>query len=134
MALCTCEFCGRPFNSIGTKLCAECVQQVDAAYVTVRKYIYQNPGKADFSAIIEHTELSEKMLSFLINQGRIVIGNGGGRSTRCKACGAETEGTVFCERCRNKLISAKLLTASANEKTDQRAEGCKTRPLHGFKP
>lgn len=115
MALSKCDYCGRPFNSIGSGLCAECVQLMDDVYVKVRKYIYQNPGRADFSTIAESTEVPEKALSYLINQGRIVIENGTGRGIRCRACGAETQSGVLCEQCKAKLISMKLMPGSTQK-------------------
>jgi len=133
LALCKCDYCGKPFNSVGTKLCAECMQLVDEAYVKVRKYIYQNSDKADFSSIVENTEVAEKALSYLINEGRIVIENGGGRGVRCRACGTSVLSGVLCQQCKQKLISEKLMSgANKYEKPEKKTAGSKIQPLlHG---
>jgi hypothetical protein len=131
-----CDHCGKLFNSVGSKLCMECLQLADDAYIKVRKYIYQNHGKADFASIIEETEVSEKTLSYLINEGRIVIENGVGRGTRCRACGAETSSGSLCPQCTQKLISEKLMSGSTEkekekekEKENRKTAGSRVQPL-----
>jgi predicted amidophosphoribosyltransferase len=111
MPLQKCELCGRAFNSAGAKLCASCADEIDNSYIKVRKYIYQNPDKRSFAAIVEATDVSEKALSYLIDHGRVVVVDAGsGRGVRCKVCGAVTDGGTLCEKCRTRLVSEKLLT------------------------
>jgi predicted amidophosphoribosyltransferase len=131
LALCKCEFCEKPFNSFGTNLCADCSHEADDAYKKVRKYIYQNPNKVNFATIIKNTGVTEKMLSYLIDQGRIIIDGGNVGGARCKACGAKTDGDVICEKCRKKLISENLLNGtSQTENKYCNSAGCRTLPLH----
>lgn len=111
MALCTCDFCGKPFNSIGAKICPECIQQLDCVYIKVRKYIYQNPEESTFASVIEHTEVPEKFLSYLISQGRIILEDRIGTGTaRCRACGRIVSSGPFCDSCRQKLAKEKWIT------------------------
>lgn len=129
--MCKCEFCGKPFNSIGSKLCVDCMKLVDETYVKVRKYIYQNPGRADFASIVEDTEVPENALNYLIDQGRLMINNGRGGGVKCRACGAETEEGILCERCRNKLISEKLISGISQPKQqDHAAAGARIKPMN----
>lgn len=104
LALCRCEFCGNAFNSFGSKICADCSKAVDEAYVKIRKYIYQNPGKAHYSTIMEEADVSEKELSYLIKQGKIDIDNKVGIGNRCRSCGVETSVGSLCEQCRMKVL------------------------------
>jgi hypothetical protein len=106
------------------------MQQADEAYVTVRRYIYQHPGKARFADIVQETGVSEKQLNYLIDQGRIVLGDVPGGQARCRVCGTATTGDALCSSCREKLIAAKLLSGPTDgRQTENRAESWKTQPL-----
>jgi predicted amidophosphoribosyltransferase len=130
MALLLCRLCAKPFNGMGAKLCPRCAQDVDSVYVSVRKYIYQNPSRASFAAIVEELQISDKILSYLIDEGRIVLEGEATRSPRCRACGAETSDGPLCDRCRNKLISEKLMSGcNRAEKPAQDPELRKAQPL-----
>jgi hypothetical protein len=131
MALAKCELCEKPFNSFGgKKLCGPCTDEVDKAYVIVRKYIYQNPGKSDFMTIVEATGVPEKVLNCLIDQGRIVTADrGGGKAPRCKACGVPIQEGVLCPRCKSKLISQKLMSSAPDGNSQQNFTGKRTQPL-----
>lgn len=131
MTLCKCEFCGRPFSGAGTKLCGECARQMDEAYVKVRKYIYQNPGRADFASIMEHTEVSEEALSYLIDKGRLTVDGPATRGSRCKACGVRIQNGMLCEQCRKKLISENLISSISQkmEEHESNQNPWKTKPL-----
>lgn len=128
-----CEYCEKPFQSLGAKICPECTKELDAAYIKTRKYIYQNAGpeKTSFYEIIEHTDVSEKALNYLIGEGRIVLsGKSGKGGTRCRACGTETRGDALCPSCRQKLISAKLLTVGTEAAPEPgRPAGPRVQPL-----
>ena len=110
MALAKCELCGRLFNSYGLKVCRVCTDEVEKSYIKVRNFIYQNPDKKRYSVIVEETETSEKMLNYLIDSGRIVVEDIKMSGTRCKACGTITAGAAFCDKCKTKLISQKLIS------------------------
>ncbi len=128
-----CEYCEKPFQSLGSKICPACANELDTAYVKTRKYIYQNAGpeKTNFYEIIEHTDVSEKALNYLIREGRIVLnGKAGKGGARCRACGTETDGDALCPACRQKLISAKLLTTGpASTAEPGRPAGPRVQPL-----
>jgi predicted amidophosphoribosyltransferase len=111
MSLLKCELCERAFNSVGAKLCPACADEIDKSYIKVRRYLYQNPAKKSFASVMEATEVSEKVLSYLIDKGRIIIdATTASRGKKCIACGSLTEGANLCDRCKAKLISEKLLT------------------------
>ena len=108
MALSRCEFCGNAFNSFGSRMCAECTKALDETYLKVRKFIYQNPDKANFTMIVEHTEVSEKELTYLIKSGKINIDSKMGIGNRCRACGTETSAGQLCEQCRIKVLTESM--------------------------
>lgn len=109
MALGRCDYCGNAFNRFGSNVCADCTKELDQIYVKVRKFIYKNPEKANFTMIVENTETSEKALSYLIKQGKINIeAPASGTETRCRSCGAATTSGTLCERCKLKVLSESL--------------------------
>jgi hypothetical protein len=135
----TCENCGRLFSYSVFGLCDECARQMDRDYVKVRRYIYQNPDKANFKAIVENAEVSEKALNYLIDKGRIVLRGGGVKSktNKCRACAGPTDGDVLCQRCKQKLIEQKLMPG-ADKGADKKAEtaaktpGPRVQPLTSY--
>jgi len=107
------------------------MQQLDEAYITVRRHIYRNPERVNFAAVVEETGVAEEMLSYLIDQGRIVLGGDAGGGATCRACGAKTAGGILCERCRRRLISEKLLSGALEADGEQPEAGrWKAKPLH----
>ena len=115
MALSRCEFCGNAFNSFGSRMCSDCTKALDETYLKVRKFIYQNPDKANFAMIVENTEVSEKALTYLIKQGKINIDSKMGIGNRCRACGAETTAGPLCEQCRIKILAESLKVKKDSE-------------------
>jgi predicted amidophosphoribosyltransferase len=115
MPIIVCEYCGKPFNNAGVKLCPSCSKDIEEAYIKARRYIYQNPKTCDFISIVEETEIPEKALSYLINKGRIVIADKTAGGLKCRACGKETDGGSLCESCMAKIMKEKL-TNQQNKK------------------
>jgi predicted amidophosphoribosyltransferase len=122
MAISLCELCGKPFNSISSKLCSECSRIIDETYIKVRKYIYQNPKNCEFIDIIEATEVSEKELNYLIKKGRIEVVNKIGGGPHCRACGKKTTGSALCEQCMAKIVSEKLTSKEAADTDNKESE------------
>lgn len=108
MPIIICEYCGKPFNNFGVKVCPACSKIIEDAYIKARRYIYQNSKTSDFISIIENTDVPEKALSYLINKGRIEIAGKNGSGPRCRACGKQTTGGTICDQCKAKLVSEKL--------------------------
>lgn len=121
MAITVCEYCGKPFNGFSVKLCPACTKLIDETYLKARRFIYQNTKTADFTTIVEGTEIEEKALSYLINKGRIEIANKNGGGLRCRACGKETGGGNLCDQCKMK-IGLEKLTEKADELKRSAAE------------
>jgi hypothetical protein len=106
------------------------MQNLDDAYTKAKKYIYQNSIGVNFTDIVENTDIPEKALSYLLNQGRIVLGSKTGSGLKCRVCGKEADAGVLCSRCRAKLSSENLfsLASGSGEKEHVRA-GTKILPL-----
>jgi predicted amidophosphoribosyltransferase len=110
-------------------VCAECGHLLDGAYTKARRYIYQNPQDAKFPAIIENTDVTEKALSFLIHQGRIVIGGRSGGGTKCKVCGKETAEGSVCSQCKGKLAAEKIFSGTNRPEDNKKSEKYAVLPL-----
>ncbi len=118
MAIGVCDYCGKPFNNVGGKLCIPCTKIVDETYVKIRRYIYQNPKESEFLTILEATDVPEKALNYLIKKGRIeVVGSPSG-GAKCRACGKDTSGSAICEQCMAKIVSEKLMKKETKETKD----------------
>lgn len=133
MAICKCGLCGKPFNSIGSTLCADCMVQLDESFIKVRKYIYQSSTKSDFTSIVENTEVSEKVLRILISQGRVNIDHKGGSGVKCRVCGTMTSSGVLCEQCNQRLMSQDFASAVSKEKKVEKAARPAVTPLSSYK-
>jgi len=116
MALAVCEYCNKAFNSYGSSICSDCGKELDDAYNKVRRYLYQQPEKADFLAIVEGTGISEKALSYLIKKGRVEIADRTPKNARCRICGAETKLGTLCEACTARMLKEQLTKSEERRK------------------
>jgi predicted amidophosphoribosyltransferase len=123
MSLAVCEFCDKAFNSYGSKICGDCGKELDDAYNKVRRYLYQQPEKADFLAIIEGTGISEKELNYLIKKGRVEIVDRSPKSARCRLCGGETKYGTLCEACAARMLKEQLTKSEERRKELARQQG-----------
>lgn len=120
MALCVCDYCGKAFSSLGASVCPECMKILDEAYAKTRKYIYQNSNGVNFTDIVENAGIPEKALSYLISQGKIMLGGKSGNRMKCRICGKEAEDGVLCSRCKAKLCSENVFSLSSQRKKPER--------------
>lgn len=133
MALAVCEYCNKPFNSYGSTICSECGKEIDEAYAKVRRYLYQQPQKADFLSIVENTGVSEKALNYLIKKGHVEIREKGSKAARCRLCGAETTLGALCESCAAKLLKEQLTRNEERRKELARQEMARQQEPRGFR-
>ena len=95
-----CALCGKLFHSLGTKICASCSEIADQGFVQVRQYLYDNKEKVNLNDILQNTDVSEKIVKYLIKEGRISpkdIADGNGM--KCVACGAVIDSGKLCSKC-----------------------------------
>ena len=100
-----CRFCRKPFPSYrGERICNACIQQIDDDFVKIRDYIYDNPGKTGVEKLAKETEISEEIIMYLIQQGRLEFE--GAPSAVCSGCSKPvTFGESLCEACKTNLAS-----------------------------
>jgi len=99
MNIIQCQFCKKPFQSIGRRICPDCLEQIDKDFLVVRDYIYDNKH-ADIDKVSEDTGVTKQIILHLLKEGRLTLGDNsdekGGR------------GVLFCEMCRKPISSGRL--------------------------
>lgn len=129
MAIKKCAYCGQLYNSFGADICAKCVEILDEAYDTVKKYIYQHPGETEFAALVQNTDVSEKAINYLIETGRLEVRKPGIGGSRCRICGTETYEGSLCVNCMHKMLTQKQPEESEAKKEIQQNGKSGTQPL-----
>lgn len=116
-----CSMCGGIYAPCGLPFCQDCMQRIDEGFVKIRDYVYDNPN-AKVAEILEETGVEEKVVSFLIKQGRLktISVQFSGACERCGRPAAER----FCPECAAKLHNAFGGEASriAREREEARKE------------
>jgi hypothetical protein len=123
MAFKQCSYCDRPFNAVGsTKVCLACRAMLDEAYLQIRSYIYKNPTESNMVTVSESLEIPEKVISMLIDEGKLEFAGFGAATSRCKVCGAACIG-VLCEKCKGTFVTeTKNLGSRLEEESKKKAE------------
>ena len=103
MNIIQCRLCRKPFDSIGGKICPECLHKIDKDFVKVRDYIYEHK-RADVDTVSEDTEVDKAIILYLIKEGRITLGGGsGGGALLCEVCKKPISSGRMCPACMDKL-------------------------------
>lgn len=97
-----CKRCGRLFNYKISLMCPECVARTDEDFITCREYIDKNKN-VTISELAKNTEVDEKVILYLVKEGRLNIeGSRGG--SYCEKCGTSIPSGRYCLRCKDKMI------------------------------
>lgn len=95
-----CAICGMLLKSHGEKICAKCAEQADKDFLIVRDYINEAPTGVDVNDILQNTGVSEKIVLYLIREGRLSqCGEIKGCALKCAACGAPIPRGKLCQKC-----------------------------------
>ncbi len=107
-----CSICGITFSYIGKSYCARCALDLEDGYVKARDFLEEHPG-ARMMDIVKGTEIPEKIVIQLIDEGRLVSSNnfGAGESGKvCMMCRKPIPTGDICRECSIKttnLLSGK---------------------------
>ena len=121
MNIIQCNFCKKPFHSLGGKICTECNRKIDEDFIKVRDYIYEH-NDTNIDKVAEETEVSKQVIVHLLKEGRLTIndGQGGGAGMLfCEVCKTSINTGRMCDSCKEKLTSAmnKNITSGKSPQT-----------------
>lgn len=117
-----CTFCKRPFMQISNKICPACLEKIDKDFVKVRDFIYDNKF-AGIDAAAEETGVDQKIIMYLVKEGRLIIdspdGEGGGM-LHCESCKKPINTGRLCSNCSDS-ISNKMTSRVVHNNPDKPA-------------
>ena len=118
----SCAICGTLFMSYGSNICAACLEQVDEAYKKIREYMYRAQDGVHVKALHEQTGVSERIILYLMKEGRLVNHEVKDGNLKCVACGAPISSGKLCPKCAA-VWSASQKRADAKQKISRDRAG-----------
>lgn len=98
-----CKGCNRLFNYIGgLPLCTACKEALEAKFVEVKEYIYENP-KSSVKEVAEANDVSVKQIKQWIREDRLILSEPSADGVVCERCGTPICSGRFCETCKVKI-------------------------------
>lgn len=97
----TCRYCKKSFRGF-TALCPACAETIDKKYQAIRNYLDTNHA-ANIRIVAEATGVEEKVILFLIREGRIEL-RGASADVACLKCGAAITSGKYCDKCKGNLV------------------------------
>lgn len=105
MNIVQCQFCRKPFASLGGKICPDCLEQIDKDFITVRDYIDEHK-RANVDLISKETEVSKQHIVYLIKEGRLILDDPSGGLIVCEVCKKPISTGRVCADCAKKVSSS----------------------------
>ena len=103
-----CDFCRAPFQSVGNKICSDCLAQLDQDFIDIREYLYDHDG-AGIEEVHEATGVPRKSIFHLLKEERLIVGdkNGDGCGLlMCESCRKPINTGRLCAGCKQEVMSA----------------------------
>ena len=116
MNIIQCSMCKKPFQSLGGKICVNCLERIDKDFIVVRDYIYEHKH-ADIDTVSEETEVPKNIILHLLKEGRLVIDDptGAGGLLLCEACKKPINTGRLCKECKDKVASTMQKSISSSQ-------------------
>lgn len=103
MNIIQCSLCKKPFQSLGGRICGDCLTKLDEDFVKVRDYIYEHKH-ADIDKVAEETEVSKQAILHLLKEGRLQIEDAGvGSILLCEVCKKPISTGRMCKECQGRV-------------------------------
>ena len=106
MNIVQCSFCKKPFQAISGKVCPDCLKKMDADFIIVRDYIYENK-RADMDKVSEETGVSKQVIIHLLKEGRLIMEEALSGLLTCETCKKPITTGRMCDDCK-KSVAAKM--------------------------
>ena len=120
MEVVQCKFCKNLFQSLGGKVCADCLAQIEKDYKTVREYLYDHPTVPGVEVLSNETGVSEVIIVHLMDEGRLFASNLGAGDGICQVCKKPIASGTVCRNC------SQLLELGQQKKPPEQAEAGKS--------
>ena len=121
MNIVQCTYCKKPFQSLGSRICPACLEQIDRDFITVRDYIYEHKH-SNIDKIAEETEVKKSIIIHLLKEGRLIIDSPDGDGLLvCEMCKKQINTGRMCKDCMGKVASTMDKNVSAGNKPQQKA-------------
>jgi flagellar operon protein (TIGR03826 family) len=115
MNLINCKECGKLFASSGSKVCPDCQKAEEEKFEIVKDFLWDNPNST-IKKVEKETGVERELIIKFMREDRLAAeGLLVDYTLKCKHCGKAIQSGVFCEDCRNKMISE----LSYDEQSDQ---------------
>jgi predicted amidophosphoribosyltransferase len=124
MNIIQCQFCKKPFASVGGRICPACNEQMDRDFITVRDYIYDHK-ESNIDEIAKETEVKKQVIIHLLKEGRLIIDSPDGEGAGiliCEMCKKPINTGRLCKDCIGKVSSVMDKNVSANKKPEVKAD------------
>ena len=124
MNILQCSICKKPFQSIGGKVCNECLRKMDEDFIVVRDYIYEHKH-ADIDKVSEETGVKKQVIIHLLKEGRLIIEDlegGGGGMLFCEVCKKPINTGRMCKDCKDKVSSTMQKSVGAAKPAQAKKE------------
>ena len=99
-----CIICKKPFQIVSSKVCPNCLEEMDGHFIKVRDYLDEHPH-AGVEKVAKETEVPKSVIMFLIKEGRLIIGTGKGGTLICEVCKKPIPEGKICDTCKGNLAS-----------------------------
>jgi len=131
-----CSMCRKPFISLGSKLCGNCLERIELDFVTIRDYLYNQSGSISIKELAKETEVPEKSILHLLREGRIELMVSGADGLVCEMCGRTIASGQFCVNCKDilaKSLGSEPKPAEENKAPKESKEPPERGRMHGSK-
>jgi len=97
-----------PFQTYGSKICKDCLAQLDEDFLKIKDYLYEHDS-AGIDEVAEETGVPRKSIMFLLKEERLTVGSDGddgGGLLKCETCKKPIRTGRICKSCRNEVLAA----------------------------
>ena len=125
MNIIQCQFCKKPFGSVGGRVCPDCNEKIDKDFIKVRDYIYEHKH-ASIDEISEETEVHKQIILHLLKEGRLTIESpdgGGGGLLFCEVCKKSINSGRMCKDCMGKVANTMSRHVAGERQQGSRGSG-----------
>jgi len=124
-----CRQCGKAYQFIRSPFCPDCALAVDQQYEQIRDYLEDEP-KANINQIARELKISERVILYLLREGRLTLSS---NLITCERCKKTIDSGRYCADClnifQNSLTGSRQSVAPSQTESDKINQQGKNRPM-----